>query len=31
MLYPLDEKIVAMIMWACAQELYDFGHRENFF
>jgi sulfopyruvate decarboxylase subunit beta len=32
MLYPdLDEKIVVTIMGACAQELYDLGHKENFF
>ncbi len=32
MLYPeLDEKLVVTIMGACAQELYDLGHRENFF
>ena len=32
MLYPeLDNKVVVTIMGACAQELYDLGHRENFF
>ena len=32
MLYPeLDDKLVVTIMGACAQELYDLGHRENFF
>ena len=32
MLYPeLDDKIVVTIMGACAQELYDLGHKENFF
>jgi sulfopyruvate decarboxylase subunit beta len=32
MLYPeLDDKPVVTIMGACAQELYDLGHRENFF
>ena len=32
MLYPeLDDKIVVTIMGACAQELYDLGHRDNFF
>jgi len=31
-IYPeLDDKIVVTIMGACAQELYDLGHRENFF
>jgi sulfopyruvate decarboxylase subunit beta len=31
-LYPdLDDKIVVTIMGACAQELYDLGHRDNFF
>jgi sulfopyruvate decarboxylase subunit beta len=31
-LYPeLDGKLVVTIMGACAQELYDRGHRENFF
>lgn len=30
--YPeLEDKIVVTIMGACAQELYDLGHRENFF
>ena len=27
----LDDKLVVTIMGACAQELYDLGHRENFF
>ena len=32
MLYPeLEDKLVVTIMGACAQELYDCGHRENFF
>ena len=32
MLYPdLDEKLVVTIMGACAQELYDLGHKDNFF
>src|SRR6187401_3658164 len=32
MLYPdLEDKLVVTIMGACAQELYDHGHRENFF
>jgi sulfopyruvate decarboxylase subunit beta len=32
MLYPeLDAKVVVTIMGACAQELYDLGHKENFF
>jgi sulfopyruvate decarboxylase subunit beta len=31
-LYPeFEEKLVVTIMGACAQELYDLGHRENFF
>lgn len=31
-LYPeLEDKVVITIMGACAQELYDLGHRENFF
>ena len=31
-LYPdLDDKLVVTIMGACAQELYDLGHRDNFF
>jgi sulfopyruvate decarboxylase subunit beta len=31
-LYPeLEQKLVVTIMGACAQELYDLGHRENFF
>lgn len=32
MIYPeLEDKAVVTIMGACAQELYDLGHRENFF
>jgi sulfopyruvate decarboxylase subunit beta len=32
LLYPeLEDKVVVTIMGACAQELYDLGHRENFF
>jgi sulfopyruvate decarboxylase subunit beta len=32
MIYPeLHEALVVTIMGACAQELYDLGHRENFF
>ena len=32
MLYSeLEDKVVVTIMGACAQELYDLGHRENFF
>jgi sulfopyruvate decarboxylase subunit beta len=32
MLYPeLDDKLVVTIMGACAQELYDIGHKDNFF
>src|SRR5690242_8297017 len=32
MLYPeCEDKLVVTIMGACAQELYDLGHRENFF
>jgi sulfopyruvate decarboxylase subunit beta len=32
MLYPeLDDTLVVTIMGACAQELYDLGHKENFF
>ena len=32
MLYPeLEDKLVVTIMGASAQELYDLGHRENFF
>jgi sulfopyruvate decarboxylase subunit beta len=32
MMYPeLEEKVVVTIMGACAQELYNLGHRENFF
>ena len=27
----LSDKLVVTIMGACAQELYDLGHRENFF
>ncbi|OUC07568.1 thiamine pyrophosphate-binding protein, partial [Litorilinea aerophila] len=31
-LYPeLEQCLVVTIMGACAQELYDLGHRENFF
>ena len=31
-IYPeLADKLVVTIMGACAQELYDLGHRENFF
>lgn len=31
-LYPeLQDRLVVTIMGACAQELYDLGHRENFF
>jgi sulfopyruvate decarboxylase subunit beta len=31
-LYPeLEQHLVVTIMGACAQELYDLGHRENFF
>lgn len=31
-IYPeLQDKLVVTIMGACAQELYDLGHRENFF
>src|SRR3989304_1495217 len=31
-LYPeLEGRLVVTIMGACAQELYDLGHRENFF
>jgi len=31
-LYPeLEDKLVVTIMGACAQELYDLGHRESFF
>jgi sulfopyruvate decarboxylase subunit beta len=31
-IYPeLEDKIVVTNMGACAQELYDLGHRENFF
>ena len=32
MIYPeLDDTLVVTIMGACAQELYNLGHRENFF
>ena len=32
MIYPeLEDRIVVTIMGACAQELYDLGHRDNFF
>ena len=32
MIYPeLEDKLVVTIMGACAQELYDLGHLENFF
>lgn len=32
MLYPeCEDRLVVTIMGACAQELYDLGHRENFF
>jgi sulfopyruvate decarboxylase subunit beta len=32
MMYPaLDDTLVVTIMGACAQELYNLGHRENFF
>jgi sulfopyruvate decarboxylase subunit beta len=32
MLYPeLEDKLVVTIMGACAQELYDLGHKDNFF
>lgn len=32
MIHPeLDDRIVVTIMGACAQELYDLGHRESFF
>ncbi len=31
-IYPeLQDRLVVTIMGACAQELYDLGHRENFF
>ena len=31
-LYPeLEHRLVVTIMGACAQELYDLGHRDNFF
>lgn len=32
MMYPeLEDKLVVTIMGACAQELYNLGHRDNFF
>ena len=32
MIYPeLEDKLVVTIMGACAQELYDLGHKESFF
>lgn len=32
MIYPeLEDRLVVTIMGACAQELYDLGHRESFF
>lgn len=32
MIYPeLEDKLVITIMGACAQELYNLGHRDNFF
>ncbi len=32
MMYPeLEDKLVVTIMGACAQELYNFGHRDNYF
>jgi len=32
LIYPeLEDKVVITIMGACAQELYDLGHRESFF
>ena len=32
MIHPeLEDKLVVTIMGACAQELYDLGHRESFF
>jgi len=32
LIYPeLENRLVVTIMGACAQELYDLGHRENFF
>jgi sulfopyruvate decarboxylase subunit beta len=32
MIYPqLEESLVVTIMGACAQELYNLGHRDNFF
>ena len=32
MMYPeFDDKLVVTIMGACAQELYDLGHKDNFF
>ncbi len=32
LIYPeLEDRLVVTIMGACAQELYDLGHRDNFF
>jgi sulfopyruvate decarboxylase subunit beta len=32
MIYPeIEDKLVVTIMGACAQELYNLGHRDNFF
>ncbi len=32
LIYPeIEDKLVVTIMGACAQELYDLGHKENFF
>ena len=32
LIYPeIEDRLVVTIMGACAQELYDLGHRENFF
>jgi sulfopyruvate decarboxylase subunit beta len=32
LMYPeLEDRVVVTIMGACAQELYDLGHRDNFF
>ena len=32
MLYPeIEDTLVVTIMGACAQELYNLGHRDNFF
>ncbi|MDH3733984.1 MAG: thiamine pyrophosphate-dependent enzyme [Gemmatimonadota bacterium] len=32
LIYPeIEDKLVVTIMGACAQELYDLGHRESFF